>query len=582
MLTNYNSFKVEIKDIPFTTPRGINTEKTALVSFFNKSGEVIKFLELGFIETRNIYDKIEKGENINLDDCYVKNFSLTAYRLYTLQEKKQSVPINGFTASDAIFDSNYVIDFSFAKFSNDLTSFRNTLFVNGDVIFESVEFGDGGVNFSNSFFRNGDLNFSKTLFGDGDVTFKDAILSDGKKDFQYAVFGKGELSFINTNFNHGDTSFINVNFGDGGVTYRVARFGNGAVDFRFAKFGKGELSFDRTEFGNGLVDFRTVEIKTDKVNFNRAIFGNGDVTFEAIEVTKARVNFKRAEFASGNISFELAECAESTFVFDRTSFGEGSISFLNSKFKSVSFVSCHFDHYLDLRMAKCDYVDLSDTIVRDIIDLKPFDFPIDIKCMNFSGMRLLGHLYIDWKRNNVKQLVLNQKEQDYDNIAEQFRILKENFSGTGQYIDEDKAYVEFKRNEAKAYLRRNIRKGKMNKLWAYPSYLFGKLIFDKMGLYATDPFRVIFSVIVVYTIFSLIYGLAPLFTNAEVITSLPPEQTLGIILRGFYISAITFFTIGYGDYLPLGFLRAVAGIEGFCGVFMMSYFTVAFVRKILR
>jgi len=29
-------------------------------------------------------------------------------------------------------------------------------------------------------------------------------------------------------------------------------------------------------------------------------------------------------------------------------------------------------------------------------------------------------------------------------------------------------------------------------------------------------------------------------------------------------------------------LRFVAGIEGFIGVFMMAYFTVAFARKVLR
>jgi len=49
-----------------------------------------------------------------------------------------------------------------------------------------------------------------------------------------------------------------------------------------------------------------------------------------------------------------------------------------------------------------------------------------------------------------------------------------------------------------------------------------------------------------------------------------------------YYSAITFFTVGYGDYFALGWIKLFAVIEGFCGVFLMSYFTVAFVRKILR
>ena len=53
-------------------------------------------------------------------------------------------------------------------------------------------------------------------------------------------------------------------------------------------------------------------------------------------------------------------------------------------------------------------------------------------------------------------------------------------------------------------------------------------------------------------------------------------------LNSLYYSAITFFTVGYGDYFAVGWLKGVAALEGFCGVFLMSYFTVAFVRKILR
>ena len=71
-------------------------------------------------------------------------------------------------------------------------------------------------------------------------------------------------------------------------------------------------------------------------------------------------------------------------------FGEGSISFLNARFKSLSLASCHLDYYLDLRLAYCGHMDLSDTVARDIIDLKPFDFNLDIGTINFSGMRLIG------------------------------------------------------------------------------------------------------------------------------------------------------------------------------------------------
>ena len=49
-----------------------------------------------------------------------------------------------------------------------------------------------------------------------------------------------------------------------------------------------------------------------------------------------------------------------------------------------------------------------------------------------------------------------------------------------------------------------------------------------------------------------------------------------------YFSVITFTTIGYGDYAPRGWLRVVAAVEGFLGLFLMAVFTVSFARKFLR
>ncbi len=50
-----------------------------------------------------------------------------------------------------------------------------------------------------------------------------------------------------------------------------------------------------------------------------------------------------------------------------------------------------------------------------------------------------------------------------------------------------------------------------------------------------------------------------------------------------YYSVITFFTVGYGDLSAQdGWTALLCGAESFLGVFLMSYFSVAVVRKILR
>ena len=103
-----------------------------------------------------------------------------------------------------------------------------------------------------------------------------------------------------------------------------------------------------------------------------------------------------------------------------------------------------------------------------------------------------------------------------------------------------------------------------------------------MGLFATNPLRVLFSMMVVYIMFSLIYIVLPLYDFGRIVNSVDAVDGLSYIQTCFYHSAITFLTIGYGDYYPTGFNRGVSIIEGWSGLFLMSYFTVAFVRKILR
>jgi hypothetical protein len=199
-----------------------------------------------------------------------------------------------------------------------------------------------------------------------------------------------------------------------------------------------------------------------------------------------------------------------------------------------------------------------------------------------SGMRLIGKLYIDWKLNKCYDIIHKQNETTIRQKAEQFRILKENFSGTGKYDDEDLAYVMFKRFEARADMNESITENKWSRIWEWPAFAFKWLVFDKIGLYATSPGRVLMSVVIFWIFFGTTYYLVQLSGLGSTGSSVQNPDHLTPFLQSFYHSAVTFFTIGYGDVYPMGLSRVVSGLEGFMGVFMMSYFTVAFVRKVLR
>jgi len=582
MYKDFINYSIEIKKLKFITDSGKQLPKTAILRF-NMSGKSNPIVELmGHYDQNDIFDLIDKEEDVDISQCYIDKFSLSDYRRTRNLDEKHKVKIKNFKAENSFFDSPFFLDLGRAHFYGDVFSLQDSMIAKGEFMFNSSVFETSIVNFSHLHILSKGFDFSNVSVLNGDISFKNSIFGDGKKDFQYTDFGHGEKNFINIDFGNGDVSFINTVFNDGDVSFKVSRFGNGKTDFHYAKFGKGDISFERTEFGENGVDFRTVEFGTGRINFNRSEFGKGDISFEGCELKHGKFSFKRVKFISGLLSFELAEMGNIDLSFDKTDFGETSITFYNGHFQSLSFQQCHLDHYTDLRVSRCDSIDLSNTIVRDIIDLKPFEFEEDINKIYFGGMRLIGRIFIDWKKNDVLSLIKNQTDSNNELKAEQFRTLKENFSVCGQYGDEDLSYLQFKRYEARADLEETLGKSKWAFLWAYPFHLAKHLILDKAGHYATNPARVVLTMLVTLSLFSLIYFILMVTHTGDIIESAMHPHVLNALGRGFYHSTITFFTIGYGDYFPDGVLRWISGLEGFTGVFLMSYFTVAFVRKILR
>jgi hypothetical protein len=581
MEREYSDFKANVINTVFKIADNRTCNKTALITFYDSKGIEISKRSFGVIDTDALYEMISDGSELFLDNCYISGFSLSDYRLKNGLDRKEPVFIKLFSVRDAFFESEEAIDFSHSVFPDGDVSFEGTHFAKGKVFFTGSVFGKGTLDFNNCLFRN-DVEFNGAIFDDGDFFFRNVILKGFKKDFQDMRFGNGEISFANTEFNYGELLFINTNFGSGQFSFKVARITGGRIDFHYSVFHNGEISFERAEFGNSRVDFRAVSFGNGKVNFNRSVFGNGEINFEGSSASAGKFQFKKAEMGSGYKNFSLLDMEDIDMNFERTMFGSGDVTFSESRLKSLSLKSCHLNQYFDLRLAKAEILDISDTIVRDIIDMEPFDFPVQIETLDISGMRLPGKLYISWKQNKCRNCIINQEGTTLGQKAEQFRLLKENFSETGKYEDEDNAYVMFKRYESRSWLTGQQEKGRVNGILSYFPHGFKWLVFDKIGLYATSPGRVLMSVVGFWVIFGFIYFFIELSGFGRTMSSVGNPDAISPLLQSFYHSAITFFTIGYGDVYPMGLSRIISGVEGFIGVFMMSYFTVAFVRKVLR
>lgn len=551
----HQSYSIKISETPFDNGL-FSLPQTAVIIFRDANRNVVKKETYGVLEAQNIYDKIQAGELINISNCYIKNFSLAEYKSKNGLDKDARIEFNNFCAIRTFFEADDTTDFSYATFKESC-DFVNSTFGSGNVNFHKIKVVDSGTDFSNVDFGEGSINF------------------------QFADFGTGAVTFQNSANHNGNTSFINTDFGDGKVNFKNFNFGNGNVDFHFAKFGKGDVSFDKAEMRGEYVDFRKVEFGSGKLDFRRTNFGDAIVSFEEIEHKIGRTYFKKSIFGSGNISFDMAELGDQELSFEGAEFGTGSLSLLRTTSKMINFKSCQLNNYVDLRVNKCVIIDLSDTIIRDIVDLKRGKTEVQVDQLILSRVRNLGKIFLDWKENNVKALIENQ-DTSFADKADQFRLLKEDFHGSGKYNDEDKSYVAFKRYELKAINYEKTKENKLNALWVYPASFSKKLIFDWMGLYATNPIRVLFSMFVTYILFSLCYLFMIHWGYGDLKPGFDPPEQMSELALSFYHSAITFLTIGYGDYSPWGAIRMVSSLEGFVGLFLMSYFTVAFVRKILR
>jgi hypothetical protein len=536
-------------------------DQNAVISFFDEGFKKIQTISLRVLKADELYSRIDNKEDFSLNNVYINHFSLIEYRNMRGLKEHDYVVIKNFNASNVFFDCEQETDFSYVRFEGNAVMFKHSVFGNGFVDFTYADFGHSKVSFEKTRFSNGTKNFQSVIFGDGDISFNGAN------------FGHGHLIFADTSFSNGNVDFKNTIFGDGNV------------DFKFAKFREGNISFERASFGKGKKDFKNVEFGGGRIDFRRVDFNDGDVSFEGAEFGNGKVNFKGAIFGTGHKIFDLADFAEGEVNFDNVDFGSGSVSFNQAKASHISYNACSFNCFVDFRFSKCAVLNMANSVVRDIIDIVPEDNEVTIREINMVNTRIVGRIFINWRENDVYHLIYNQKKSGYFQKAEQFRILKENFRVNGQYEDEDLAYIEFKRCEAKANLEDELKGPVAKKLFAFPTYYFQRYVFDFVGRYATSPIRVMLNGIFAIFMFGFLYYLVNSYLPhlGSVESTLPGNLNhFQEFWNSIYYSAITFFTIGYGDYFPHGILKFVAAFEGFTGVFLMSYFTVAFVRKILR
>lgn len=106
------------------------------------------------------------------------------------------------------------------------------------------------------------------------------------------------------------------------------------------------------------------------------------------------------------------------------------------------------------------------------------------------------------------------------------------------------------------------------------SWIFGSLNRLVWG-YGELPFRTFGIACTVVLVSTLCYYISGTVLTGGFVQKIDLFESL-------YLSVITYTTVGYGDYLPMGWIRGVAALEALAGVLLTPLFLIALTRHYLR
>lgn len=114
---------------------------------------------------------------------------------------------------------------------------------------------------------------------------------------------------------------------------------------------------------------------------------------------------------------------------------------------------------------------------------------------------------------------------------------------------------------------------------------FWSWLVDILCGYGEMPYRIISSSVIYIVFNAFIFCLLGMYHDGEVYVFSADAsfmENLTIFGNAVYFSVVTFTTLGYGEFTPVGWSRPFAALEAFNGAFMIALFILAFVKKMTR
>jgi len=170
----------------------------------------------------------------------------------------------------------------------------------------------------------------------------------------------------------------------------------------------------------------------------------------------------------------------------------------------------------------------------------------------------------DIRRQDIEGYIIQEREKDFSGAKEIYLLLKNNFHTLGRYDDESWAFKKEKDMERKSYFH----------FRSFPKWL-GSMFWNVLYGYG-ERLKFIVGWCAALIIFSSIW-----YWLYKGVGEIVGQQIVPLkgYLNYLYFSVVTFTTLGYGDFRPIGSCKILSSIEALLGIFFVALFIFAFARR---
>lgn len=269
------------------------------------------------------------------------------------------------------------------------------------------------------------------------------------------------------------------------------------------------------------------------------------------------------------------------------------ISLRRANLENISLVKQYGDTGFDMSYADLYRANLANAHLYKInlhhADLMKADLHgANLHFANLDQANLLG---VNWKAAKIDNIELG-KELRQHTIANQSLARKEKETARDYFEQAEEVYRNLRRaaereglGDMSAHFTRLELTMRRKQL---PKFSFARGISKLVDLicgYGEMPVRMIgFSLILIF-ICAICYCFTGLDFRGEIqvfnMANSIKDNAL-LFSNCLYYSVVTFTTLGYGDFTPVGLSRPLAAFEAFTGSFTLALFVVVFVKKMMR